>query len=325
MPLPRTVELPEGITCIDTGLFGPDMAACFLIQEGGKGGIVECGGSKSAHVILEAVRQEGIAPEDVLYVMPTHVHLDHGGGAGALMALLPNAKLVIHPRGKRHMQDPSKLWSSAADVYGEDTLLKDYGPPVPVPEERMIVAEDGLELDLNSRPLLFLDTPGHARHHYSVWDEKSRGFFTGDTFGVSYRQTDNERGAFIMPTTTPVQFDPGAWHLTLDRYLSFDPRRMYLTHYSMVEEVPRLTEDLRRDIDEYAAIAQLHREAEDRHRRIKKALVEHTLARLQRHGCALTREQQHTLIDMDMDLNTQGLCVWLDTFSGGRPSPAAVA
>jgi len=313
MPLPRSIELPEGITCIDTGLFGSEMAACFLVQEGGKAALIECGGTRSAPLILEAIRQEGIAPEDVLYVMPTHVHLDHGGGAGALLQLLPNAELVIHPRGVRHMLDPSKLWASAAGVYGEDTLLKDYGPPVPVPEQRMRIAEDNTELDLNGRRLLVLDTPGHARHHYSVWDERSRGFFTGDTFGVSYRQTDNERGAFIMPTTTPVQFDPQAWHATLDRYLSFKPERMYLTHYSMVGEVPRLTEDLRRDIDEYAAIARLHREADDRHRRIKTALVEHTLARLRRHGCVLTRSQQHTLIDMDMDLNTQGLVVWLDT------------
>jgi len=313
MPLPHNIELPEAITCIDTGLFGTEMAACFLVQEGGKGAIIECGGTKSAATILKAVRQEGIALEDVLYVMPTHVHLDHGGGAGALMQLLPNAKLVIHPRGKRHMQDPSKLWAGAAEVYGEDALFRDYGRPVPVPEERMLVAEDGLALDLNGRRLLILDTPGHARHHYSVWDETSCGFFTGDTFGVSYRQTDNARGAFIMPTTTPVQFDPEAWHATLDRYLSFNPERMYLTHYSMVGEVPRLTDDLRRDIDDYAAIARLHREAEDRQRRIKKALVEHTLARLHRHGCALTKTQQHTLIEMDMDLNTQGLVVWLDT------------
>jgi glyoxylase-like metal-dependent hydrolase (beta-lactamase superfamily II) len=313
MPLPHSTELPDGITCIDTGLFGTEMAACFLVQAGGKGALIECGGTNSAEGILEAVRQEGIVPEDVLYIMPTHVHLDHGGGAGALMQLLPNAQLVIHPRGKRHMQDPSKLWASAAEVYGEETLMKDYGRPVPVPEERMLVADDGFEIDLAGRRLLILDTPGHARHHYSVWDERSRGFFTGDTFGVSYRQTDNARGAFIMPTTTPVQFDPDAWHATLDRYLSFKPERMYLTHYSMVEEVPRLTEDLRRDIDEYASIAKLHREAEDRSRRIKKALVEHTLARLGSHGCVLTREQQHTLIDMDMDLNTQGLVVWLES------------
>ena len=313
MPLPRTVELPEDITCIDTGLFGPDMAACFLIRQHGKAAIVECGGSKSAPIILEAVRQAGLTAEDVLYVMPTHVHLDHGGGAGALLELLPNARLVIHPRGARHMRDPSVLWAGAAEVYGEDALFRDYGPPVPVPEERMVIARDGAEFDLNGRRLLVLDTPGHARHHYSVWDERSRGFFTGDTFGVSYRQTDNERGAFIMPTTTPVQFDPGAWHATLDRYLSYQPERMYLTHYSMVGEVPRLTDDLRRDIDEYAAIARLHREAEDRHRRIKAALVDHTLERLRRHGCALTRTAQHALIDMDMDLNTQGLVVWLDT------------
>ena len=117
--------------------------------------------------------------------MPTHVHLDHAGGAGTLMQALPSAKLVMHPRGAQHMINPSKLIAGATAVYGAAAVQKMYGDMVAVPESRVIVAEDGFKLDLNGRELEFIHTPGHANHHYSIWDSLSRGFFTGDTFGLS--------------------------------------------------------------------------------------------------------------------------------------------
>lgn len=311
MPSARLIELPHDITCIDTELFRPGMAACYLVRAGRQAALIETGCTHSAHGILSVLAEKGIRLEDVACVIPTHVHLDHAGGAGSLIQQLPNARLVIHPRGARHMIDPSKLWAGSVAVYGEKTLLKEYGRPVPVPEERVLVAEDNFELALDGRRLLFIDTPGHARHHFSVWDETSRGFFTGDTFGVSYRQTDSRRGAFLMPTTTPVQFDPEAWNRSLDRYLEFSPERMYLTHYSVVDEVARLACDLRSDIDAYAAIARGNANGEDRHARIKADLVDFTLERLRQHDCPLQEADQRTLIEMDMELNAQGLGVWL--------------
>src|SRR3546814_1897180 len=101
--------------------------------------------------------------------------------------------------------------------------------------------------------LLFIDSPGHARHHFSVWDAVSRGFFTGDTFGLSYREFDTAAGPFVMPTTTPVQFDPDAWRQTLDRYLSFAPQRMFLTHYSQVQNAPELAQTLRQRSEEHTS------------------------------------------------------------------------
>ncbi len=109
-----------------------------------------------------------------------------------------------------------------------------YGSVAPVEPSRVVEAPDGFRLELAGRSLLFLDTPGHARHHVCVWDEASRGMFTGDTFGVSYRELASERGAFILPTTTPVQFEPEALHGSVDRLLGFEPRVAYLTHYSRV-------------------------------------------------------------------------------------------
>ena len=313
MITPHLTALPFGITCIDTGLFRPRMAACYLLQHNGKAAIIETGVTNTVPRVLNALSNKDVAPADVLFVIPTHVHLDHAGGAGALMHQFPNARLIIHPRGARHMIDPSRLWTGSMDVYGEDLLDRVYGRPVPVDEARVTIAADGFETDLAGRVLKFIDTPGHARHHFSVYDEMSRGFFSGDTFGISYRETDSAQGAFMLPTTTPVQFDPQAWHQSLDRYLTFKPARMYLTHFSMVEGIPALADALRRAIDEYAIMGRKLAHEENRDQKLKAALLQYTLDGLRRHQCPLPEPTLRGLLDMDMALNTQGLEVWLDS------------
>jgi len=218
----RLMELPGNITCIDTGYVRPQLAACYLLEEKGSAAIVETGTAHSVPTIMKVLALKEIPVEHVRYVMPTHVHLDHAGGAGRLMEVLPEAQLVLHPRAVRHMVDPSRLWEGTVQVYGEEIAQRLYGELVPVDAARILTAEDGFELDFNGRPLLFIDTPGHARHHYSIYDDRTRGFFTGDTFGMAYRELALPDKPYIMPTTTPVQFDPGAWYRTLDRYLAFD-------------------------------------------------------------------------------------------------------
>ena len=316
MITPHLTALPFGITCIDTGLFRPRLAAVYLLQHNGKAAIIETGVTNTVARILNALSNKDVAPEDVLYVIPTHVHLDHAGGAGALMQKFPNAQLIVHPRGARHMADPSKLWSGSVEVYGEDMLERAYGRPLPVQAERTTIAPDGFELDLAGRRLLFIDTPGHARHHFSVYDEMSRGFFSGDTFGISYRETDSARGAFMLPTTTPVQFDPEAWHRSLDRYLAFKPERMYLTHFSMVEGIPALAAALRRALDDYVTMARRLAQDEKRDQKLRAALLQYTLEGMRQHNCPLQEPTLRGLLDMDMNLNTQGLGMWLDSQTG---------
>lgn len=307
----RINELPDNITCVDTGLIRPQLVACYIIEQDGYAGIIETGTGNSVETILAVLKLKNIPPDKVLYVMPTHVHLDHAAGAGFLMQVFPNASLVIHPRGASHMINPEKLWKGASDVYGEDAMQRMYGGVVAVAEKRLIVADDGFELDLAGRHLLFLDTPGHARHHYSIYDERSEGFFTGDTFGMAYRELSMSTIPYIMPTTTPVQFDPKAWFLTLDRYLSYKPKRMFLTHYGMVQEVETLTRDLKKRIEHYVTIADSCVTRTDRLTAIQNEIEQSTLQELKKLGCPLPTPACKALLNMDFNLNAQGLEVWL--------------
>ncbi|MFT7458220.1 MAG: glyoxylase-like metal-dependent hydrolase (beta-lactamase superfamily II) [Planctomycetota bacterium] len=308
----RLIELPGNITCIDTGYIRPQLAACYLIEEDGVAGIIETGTGKALSTILAVLKLKEIPVENVRYVMPTHVHLDHAGGAGHLMQQFPNAQLVIHPRGVRHMIDPSKLWQGTVAVYGEQATERLYGELVPIDESRILIANDEFVLDFNGRPLLFLDTPGHARHHYSIYDERSSGFFTGDTFGMAYEALASNGLPYIMPTTSPVQFDPDAWYRTLQRYLTYRPERMFLTHYGMVEQVEKLTENLRRRIEVYVEIAQTSLNSNNRSEVIKTRIAEATFAELRKLNCPMPMAACKGMLKMDFDINVQGLEVWLD-------------
>lgn len=311
-PAPTIDDLGDGLLAIDTGFERPFFDASHLVVENGRAAFVDVGTNHSAPALMAALAARGLRPEDVDYVIVTHVHLDHAGGAGEMMRRLPRARLVVHPRGARHMIDPSKLMAGATAVYGEETVRRCYGELVPVPQERVIEAPDGFTLELQGRPLLFLDTPGHARHHFCVWDAASRSMFTGDTFGLAYREFASQRGAFIIPTTTPVQFEPEALKASIARLLGFDPRAMLLTHYSRVTEIQRLGRDLETQVDALCALARAAHGQADRHERLKRGIEELWLGRAQDHGSPIADERARELLALDVELNAQGLEVWLD-------------
>ncbi len=190
---------------------------------------------------------------------------------------------------------------------------KTYGEIIPVAAARVIEAPDNFELDFNGRKLRFLDTPGHARHHFCVWDERSRSVFSGDTFGISYREFDVDGREFIFPTCTPVQFEPQAAHASIDRIMALQPSCIYLTHYSRITQLERLAADLHRMLDAYVALGnRLRGTKEHRHERLKTGVEEIMLQALQSHGCNLPLEEISRLLGMDFELNAQGIGVWLD-------------
>jgi glyoxylase-like metal-dependent hydrolase (beta-lactamase superfamily II) len=288
----------------------PGLAACYLIQSAGEAALIDTGTAPRATLLLALLAHKQITPEQVKYVIPTHVHLDHAGAAGQLMQELPAAQLVVHPRGSRHLIDPSKLIAGATAVYGEETFKSLYGELLPVPARRVLAAEDDLTLQLGQRRLHCLDTPGHAKHHICIYDEQSRGIFTGDTFGLSYREFDTAEGPFILPTTTPVQFEPEAWHVSLERLLGLEPACLYLTHFGRVEEPHRLAAELHQALDDFVQIAYAAGPKAEVPQ-LQDGLFDWVLGRLTARGCHLSKERILQLLEMDLELNAQGLKTWL--------------
>ncbi len=308
-------EVAPGVVLVDTGYVRPGCAAAYLVSGSETAAVVETGTALSVPRILAALGARGLSREDIGYVVVTHVHLDHAGGAGALLRELPRARLVAHPRAARHLVDPAKLLAGSAEVYGGmEALTRLYGEVVPAPLERVVEAPDGFSVDLGGRPLLFLDSPGHARHHFVVHDPATRGFFTGDTFGLSYRELDGPGGPFLFPTTTPVQLDPPAFHRSIDRMLAERPERMYLTHYGMIEgQIERRAAALHRALDEHVRLALAAPAGPGRREALREALAGQLLAALAEHGFAGGRGEALSIFAVDLDLNAQGLGVWLDS------------
>lgn len=315
-PNPKVILYNHGISAIDADYLRPGLAAIHLIVEGNKAALVDAGTSSSVPAVLQALEAENLDPADVDYLFLTHIHLDHAGGAGEFMRQLPNAKLVVHPRGARHMADPARLVASAKTVYGEAEFNRMYGTISPVDAARIIEAPDGFTLDFNGRPLLFLDTPGHARHHYCIFDRENRLFFTGDAFGLSYREFDVDGMEFVFPTTTPVQFDPVAAHASLERIMGYEPAYAFLTHYGRISHLSVHAEELHGLIDAHVAVARKSCSAPDRHAVLVKDLQELLLQRILEHGCKLPQEEIRELLSLDVKLNAQGLEHWLDQSEG---------
>jgi glyoxylase-like metal-dependent hydrolase (beta-lactamase superfamily II) len=306
------MAVTHGIHTIDTGFVRPRFDAAYLVVENGRGAFIDCGTNFAVPRMLAALDEAGISAAEVDWLILTHVHLDHAGGAGELIARLPNAKLVVHPRGARHMIDPSVLWAGASAVYGEAVMEQTYGRLRPIAADRVIEAPDGHVVELAGRPLRCIDTPGHARHHLTVYDERANACFTGDVFGLSYRDFDTANGPFILPTTSPVQFDPPALHASIERLLALQPDAMYLTHYGRVEDVERLAADLHVQIDAMVDLARAAHGKPDRHAVMMESLTDLYAARAAAHGWCHGRDALRQLLGMDIELNAQGLEVWLD-------------
>lgn len=304
----------NGIVAFDAGYVRPLLAAIHLVVEEGRVAFVDTGSNDSLPNALAALQRLGLGPESVDYVILTHIHLDHAGGAGVMMQAFPNAKLVVHPRGARHMAEPSKLLAGVCAVYGKDYVDRVYGEIRPIPTERIVEASHEFVISLAGRELLCLDTPGHARHHICIVDRRTKGIFSGDLFGLSYRELDVGDRQFIFPTTTPSQFEPDAMRRSIDLLLNLRPEAIYLTHYSRIHDIPLLGADLHRRLEKHVQIALEAREpGSTRHERIKSALTAYLMDEVGRHGCRLPDAALLDIWASDLELNAQGLGVWLDT------------
>ena len=311
--LNTTYHYGDGIYVVDSGYVHAEFDSIHLIVENDRVAIVDTAVNASVPHLLAELGRLGLARDHVDYVILTHVHLDHAGGAGQLMAALPAAQLVVHPRGARHMIDPAKLIAATYEVYGKENAIRMYGDIPPVAASRVIEATHESSIKLAGRELLLLDSPGHAKHHICIRDSRSGHLFTGDTFGMAYREFDVDGRRFIYPSTSPSQFDPAALHRSVEMIAGFKPAAVYVTHYSQVRNVPQAAADMHRLIDAQLQIAQREKDSgEERHQRIKQGLAALIQSEAATRGWARQGEAACAVLAGDIELNAQGMEIWLD-------------
>lgn len=295
------------VRTIDCDYFDtPGVAAAYLLVDGEQAAFVEANTNRAVPLLLAALEAEGLAPEQVRYVICTHIHLDHAGGAGVLMEACRNAQLLLHPKAAPHAIDPSRIVAGATEVYGEEKFRALYGAIRPVEASRVTALEDGATVDFGTGQLRFLHTRGHANHHFCV--RAGRGIFTGDSFGIVYPALQ-DRGLFAFATTTPTDFDAEAALASVDRILDSGAEVAWLTHFGEQSDMEGIARALRRQLPRYAAIIDeadpSGREGVDLDAWCElqvRALFEEELAR---HG--LTDHPALGLLELDIGLNAQGI------------------
>jgi glyoxylase-like metal-dependent hydrolase (beta-lactamase superfamily II) len=194
--------------------------------------LIETGPSMSVPYIINGLKSLNLNPADVKHIIVTHIHLDHSGGVGLLLKDCPNATVYVHPKGARHLVDPSRLIIGAKAVYGAD-FDRLFNPILPVPENKVISKADEETLTIGTNcTLRFLSTPGHCDHHFSIYDPVSNGIFTGDTLGVKYDDPLKEFGIQLyLPSTSPNQFKPDAILESLERIKNLNVSGIYFGHF----------------------------------------------------------------------------------------------
>ena len=297
------------LVTIDCEYVLPEFAAAYLRVQGGEAAFIETNTTHAVPKLLSALAAEGRDPADVRYVIVTHVHLDHAGGASALMRACPNATLLAQPRAVRHRVDPSKLVASAKAVYGEEAFDALYGRIEPIDEARVRALDDGASVPFGRDELSFWHTRGHANHHFVVHDPAADTVFTGDTFGLVYPRLQRAR-PFAIPSTSPTDFDAEAALVSLDRILGLGTTTAALTHFGVVRALPEIAADLRVWLELSGELVE--RAATLDPSSVEALFRERLSEELERHasraGLVLDAGDR-ALLDLDLRLNAQGLAV----------------
>jgi glyoxylase-like metal-dependent hydrolase (beta-lactamase superfamily II) len=211
---------------VDLNFLGrPGIIATAVLNHTSGVALVDPGPSTTLETLLKALGQQGIAVGDIRWLLLTHIHLDHAGATGTLVAANPEIEVFVHERGARHLADPSKLIASATRLYGTD-MDRLWGKVEPVPAERLTTLAGGERIAAGGRELEVAYTPGHASHHVSFFDRAASVAFVGDTGGIR-----RGAGTYIMPPTPPPDIDLEAWRASADQILAWDPDTLFLTHF----------------------------------------------------------------------------------------------
>ena len=302
----------DGIYVIETYYLNrTGFAACFLMEDKGEAAVIETNTNHAVPFILGSLDQLGLSREQVKYVILTHIHLDHAGGTGELMKHLPGAKVILHPRARKHIIDPGKLIESVKAIYGETKYKELYGDILPVPGERVQTANDGDEFRLGSRDLQVFDLRGHAKHHLVVLDKKTGAVFSGDNFGIGYPRLDFGNFRLVFPSTSPTQFEPDKALETYRKIVDLEPSRILLTHYGVLEDIEGTHTQLKSWIEFSVRAAEKGYAEGYRDNELADILEREIWTYFEKivkdtRGTGLNREEKEWLA-MDTELNAQGL------------------
>ncbi|WP_019415808.1 MBL fold metallo-hydrolase [Paenisporosarcina sp. TG20] len=310
MEIKHPVQLNDRIHLIDGFDLGlAERTGTYVINEEHLT-LVESGPSPSVQHVKKGLEALGFSLDQVKYIIVTHVHLDHAGGAGLLLQDCPNATVVVHKKGARHLADPTRLIAGAKMVYGEK-FSNLFEPIVPIPEDRLLAKDEGDLLKISPTcTLQFLDTPGHAKHHFSIYDPISNGIFTGDTVGIRYDQLVRDGIDLFLPSTSPNQFDPQAMQQAIDRLLAMNLTSIYYGHYGMTKNpnnaLKQVAEWLKIFMDEAQAVVDEKKGADELADRLFDLVRNHL-----REMDVKDNHEVYEIIKLDMQVSAFGMIDYL--------------
>ncbi len=279
--------------------------------------IIETSASPSHEYLLQGLKELQISLDRIKNIIVTHIHLDHSGGAGLLMEKCPNATLFVHPKGARHLEDPTKLIASAKQVYGDD-FDRLFKPIFPINSTKIYQVADGEELVIGkNRKLTFLHTPGHANHHISIFDSSSKFMYTGDTLGIYYPQLQNEIGTFILPSTSPNQFSYEATLSSSGKIQAYNPDAICFGHYGLTRDTNFVYESLKLYLDRFLKLtASTIEDNKEKSFYEKSRILSAALYNEVKHDLQSKNIDEHhpvfQIIKLDLEVSAMGLVLAMD-------------
>lgn len=302
----RLCGIAPGLWRFDTRYVRPGHTACYIVVDNGRAALVDCGVTATAPDLVTALADLGIAPEAVDWLIPTHAHLDHAGGAGRLMRQLPNARLAAHPSAAPHLIDPAQLEAGVRALYGDPFFDREYAPVEPVDAARVTETADDDVIHLGDRALRVVHTPGHAWHHESILDDATGTLLAGDAFGVGYPELIGHDGPFVIPVVPPPQFKPEVYRASVERIVALAPTRVAPAHFDVLDDPGRVGADLCRLLDGMLEACWQAGSAQA----LMDDLVRLFERELERRGRSDDRDAFRELYRMDIWLTAEGMWLW---------------
>lgn len=244
----HTKQIGKNLFIVDLETGGLKNVICSYIIKSAEPFLMESGPTNSVPKLISGLKELNINLGDVQYVALTHVHLDHGGGAGTLLKSLPNAKVLVHPRGLSHLVDPERLWLSSQAVLG--FISEIFGKPEPVPKERIVrLTEGSFDLGDNGK-FTVTEALGHASHNLSFHESFNNGLFPGDAAGTYIPEFN-----IVVPTTTPPFYLEAAL-ASLDKLISVEPTFLYYSHFGKASNALQRLRNYKMQLQLWANIAE---------------------------------------------------------------------